>query len=173
MRTSGTITPSSRFLASKMLNKIDFSQADLIVELGPGNGKITKKILSKLHPNAKLICFEINDHFYTELKKLDHPQLIVLKKSAEDVKEELEKLGYTKSCHIVSSLPLTNIPDPVSQNILQNSYACLEKHGTFVQFQYTPTYFKKLKSVFKESISLDFEMLNVPPAFIYRCKKVS
>ncbi|MEQ6123528.1 rRNA adenine N-6-methyltransferase family protein [Pseudotenacibaculum sp. MALMAid0570] len=172
IKTSGTITPSSRFLAKKMLRKIDFSKAEIIVELGPGNGKITKKILSKLNSKAKLICFEINDHFYNELKKIEHSQLIVLNKSAETVKEELEKLGYSKSCHIVSSLPLTNIPDAISQSILHNSYASLEENGTFVQYQYTPTYFKKLKKVFHKGMTLDFEVLNVPPAFIYRCKKV-
>lgn len=164
--------PSSRFLAKKMLNDIDFSKADIIVELGPGNGAITKRILKKLHPRAQLICFEINDQFYADLKKIDHPQLKVVNKSAEDIQEELAKLGHTKSCHIISSLPLTNIPDPISKNILKNSYANLEENGTFIQFQYSLTYFRKLKTVFKKSVSLDFEVLNVPPAFIYRCKKV-
>lgn len=172
MKTSGAVAPSSRFLVDKMLNEINFSKAELIVELGPGNGKITKKILSKLNSKAMLICFEINNHFYQELQKINHPQLIVLNKSAEAVKEELEKLGYIKSCHIISSLPLANIPKTISDNILQKSYASLSEEGTFIQYQYSLTYFKKLKKVFNQSISLDFEMLNLPPAFIYRCKKV-
>lgn len=172
MKTSGAIAPSSRFLVKKMLEEIDFSESDVIIELGPGTGKITKKILEKLHPKAKLICFEINDDFYRELKKIDHPQLEVLNTSAEYIIEELEKLGYQQSCHIVSSLPLTNIPKELSNTILENSYASLQSNGTFIQFQYSLTYFKKLKQVFKESISLDFELLNIPPAFIYRCRKV-
>lgn len=172
MKTSGAIAPSSRFLVEKMLEEINFSSVDVIIELGPGNGKITKKILEKLNPNAQLICFEINDFFYQELQKINHPQLKVLKASAENILEELEKLGYDKTCHIVSSLPLTNLPKELSNTILQNSYECLQDNGTFIQFQYSLTYFKKLKKVFKESISLDFELLNIPPAFIYRCKKV-
>ena len=70
MKTSGTIIPSSRFLVKKMLYEIDFSKADVIVELGPGNGVITKNILKKLHAKAVLICFEINDSFYNELQKI-------------------------------------------------------------------------------------------------------
>ena len=93
MKTSGTITPSSRFLANKMLKQIDFSEAKVIVELGPGNGAITKRILKKLHPEAQLICFEINDHFYDQLSSMKHPQLKVLKTSAEQIQEELEKIG--------------------------------------------------------------------------------
>jgi phospholipid N-methyltransferase len=171
-KTSGTITPSSRFLAKKMLSGIDFSKAKVLVELGPGNGAITKKILEKLHKDAVLICFEINDVFYQQLKSLDHPQLIILKESAEKVIDELQKLGYNKSCHIISSLPLTIIPDEVSDRILENSFSLLDTNGTFIQYQYSLSYFKKLKKVFKQSISLNFEILNIPPAFIYTCKKV-
>lgn len=171
IKTSGTVTPSSRFLAQKMIKKIDFSTCKVLVELGPGNGVITNQILKKLHPDSHLICFEVNDTFYENLKKIEHPQLTVLKASAEEIQPEMEKLGFSKACHIVSSLPLTIIPKPVSDAILENSLKSLHKNGTFIQYQYSLTYFKKLKSVFKEKISLDFELLNFPPAFVYRCKK--
>jgi len=155
-----------------MLRKIDFQKAEVLVELGPGNGAITNYILESLAPNATLICFEINDNFYHQLKKIEHPQLIVLKASAEKIEEELAKLNIHKLCCIISSLPLTIIPDEVSDEILKNSYKILENNGTFIQYQYSLTYYKKLKKVFKEAISLEFEPLNIPPAFIYHCKKV-
>ena len=155
-----------------MIKRIDFSKADLIVELGAGDGAITKEILKKLHPEATLVCFEVNQKFYSQLKKIQHPRLKVLNSSAEMIREELKELGFSKSCHIISSLPLTMIPDVISQNILQNSYAILEDNGTFIQYQYSPVYFKKLNSVFHHAVSLDFEVLNMPPAFIYRCEKV-
>ena len=107
----------------------------------------------------------------SELQKIEHPQLKVINASAENITEELHKLGYSKTCHIISSLPLTNIPDKISKNILDNSYSSLEENGTFIQYQYTTSYFKKLQTVFEKEVSLDFEILNVPPAFIYRCKK--
>lgn len=172
IQTLGTITPSSRFLCKKMLQKIDFSKADVIIELGPGSGAITKLILENLSPKARLICFEINDNFFNQLQGLNHPQLIVLKVSAETIEEELKKLNLNKVCHIISSLPLTIISEPVSDKILEKSYKVLVKNGTFIQYQYSLSYFKKLKKVFKEAISLEFEPLNIPPAFIYRCKKV-
>jgi len=172
IKTLGTIAPSSRFLSRKMLRKIDFQKAEVLVELGPGNGAITNYILESLAPNATLICFEINDNFYHQLKKIEHPQLIVLKASAEKIEEELAKLNIHKLCCIISSLPLTIIPDEVSDEILKNSYKILENNGTFIQYQYSLTYYKKLKKVFKEAISLEFEPLNIPPAFIYHCKKV-
>ncbi|WP_347172625.1 class I SAM-dependent methyltransferase [Polaribacter uvawellassae] len=171
LKTSGTVTPSSRFLAQKMLKEIDFSSCKVLVELGPGNGVITNQILKNLQPNSHLICFEVNDVFYENLKKINHPQLTVLKASAEEIQPEMEKLGFSKACHIVSSLPLTIIPNTISSAILENALNTLHKDGTFIQYQYSLTYYKKLKTVFKEKISLDFELLNFPPAFVYRCKK--
>ena len=97
-KTSGTVVPSSKYLANKMLKDIDFSSAKLIVELGPGNGAIT--------------------HDYEELIKIKHPQLIVLKASAENIKQEVIKLGFDKADYIVSSLPLTIIPKEISHAIL-------------------------------------------------------
>lgn len=172
LNTLGTVTPSSRFLSKRMLRKIDFKNAKVLVELGPGNGAITKYILEKLAPDATLICFEINDNFYNQLVALKHPQLIVLKSSAEKIEEELLKLNLNKADYIVSSLPLTIIPDEISDLILEKSFEALVDNGTFIQYQYSLTYFKKLKKVFKEAISLEFELLNIPPAFIYHCKKV-
>ena len=172
MKTSGTIIPSSRFLVKKMLHEIDFSKADVIVELGPGNGVITKNILKKLHATAILICFEINENFHKTLSEIKHSQLIVLKSSAENLEEELLKLGIHEVNYIVSSLPLTIIPEKITNVILSQSYQVLKPNGTFTQYQYSLSYFKKLKQFFRHSISLKFELLNFPPAFIYLCKKV-
>ena len=170
IKTLGTIAPSSRFLSKRMLKGIDFSNTHTIVELGPGNGAITKYILKNLSPEATLICFEINENFYQQLQELQHPQLIVLKVSAEKIVDELKKLNIVKVNCVISSLPLRLIPEEISAEILHKSFKILSANGTFIQYQYSLSYYKKLKKVFKESISLEFEPLNIPPAFIYRCK---
>ena len=87
IKTSGAFIPSSRFLVKKILMDIDFSTSEVIVEYGPGNGTITKEILKKLKPSAILICFEINETFLLDLRKIENKQLIVLNASAENVKE--------------------------------------------------------------------------------------
>lgn len=172
-KTSGTLIPSSRFLAARMLKSINFKTADVIVELGPGNGAITKYILKNIQPNTQLICFEINENFHKQMQRISHPQLTLLNTSAENICEELEKLKISKACHIISSLPLTIIPNEVTKAILENSYKVLAVNGDFIQYQYSLSYFKKLKAVFHKDISLTFEALNFPPAFVYRCKKLA
>ena len=171
-RTSGTIVPSSKFLASKMLKKINFSSANLIVELGPGNGAFTKEILKKINSKTTLICFEINDVFYTELSQIKHPQLKVIKASAEFLDIELEKLGFKEIDYIVSSIPLSILPKQLSKIILKQAHKVLKKTGLFIQFQYSLLYYQELKNIFlKENVSLGFEPVNFPPAFVYYCSK--
>ncbi|MFY7670707.1 class I SAM-dependent methyltransferase [Tenacibaculum sp. MEBiC06402] len=171
-KTSGTIAPSSRFLADRMLKGIDFASANVIVELGPGNGAITKHLLQKINPNTTLICFEINENFYNELQKINHPQLIVLKVSAENVKKEIQKLSFSEADYVVSSLPLSIIPKEISMSILDKSHEILKEGGKYIQFQYSLNYLKNLKKVFgKKNVSVQFEAINIPPAFVYQCTK--
>ncbi|MBD3863359.1 MAG: phospholipid N-methyltransferase [Olleya marilimosa] len=171
LKTSGTLFPSSRFLASKILKGIDFNTAKLIVEFGPGNGVITKEILKQLTPDAKLISFEINDKFYNTLLNINDPRLIVSNQSADRVLEVIKDHGFEAVDYIVSSLPLTNIPKPITKSILKNSYKSLKSKGYFFQYQYSLTYYATLKDTFKGNVNLGFEPLNIPPAFIYTCQK--
>lgn len=171
IKTSGTFIPSSRFLVKKILKNIDFTNSELIVEYGSGNGIITKEILKKLKPSATLICFEINETFLLDLKKIENKQLVVINGSAEDVKYEVEKLGFKKVDNFVSSLPLAILPKELSKKIVENSYNLLVDKGRFVQYQYSTQFLKQFKSIFNKKIVLKFQPLNLPPAVIYICEK--
>ena len=51
----GSVIPSSRILIDKMLAPVDWETCRLFVEYGPGVGTFTHEILSRLHPDARLI----------------------------------------------------------------------------------------------------------------------
>ncbi len=173
IKTSGSLVPSSRHLIKTILEDVDFNTAKVIVEFGPGNGIITHQILKKLNKNAVLICFEVNLQFYEHLKQIDDDRLVVLNASAEEIKTELLKLNITTIDYCVSSLPLTNIPNVIAKNILINTKEILKNGGGFHQYQYTLSFFKKIKNIFdKENVKIKFEALNFPPAFVYKCKKI-
>ncbi|MCF6350237.1 MAG: methyltransferase [Flavobacteriaceae bacterium] len=173
IKISGSIVPSSKFLTNAMLKNVDFENAKVIVEFGPGNGIITYEILKRMRPDAVLICFEVNKQFYEHLNKINDKRLIVLNVSAENIKSEINNLGFTEIDCCISSLPLTNIPNIIGKNILINTRQVLKTNGHFSQFQYSLSFFKKLKSVFnKKNVKIKFEVLNIPPAFIYNCKKI-
>ncbi len=153
-----------------MLEPIDFNQAKCLVEFGPGTGVFTKKILKKMNSNAILLTFEINPTFIKELQNIKDDRLVIINDSAEKIEEYLQKHNRSSADYIISSLPFAMIPDEVVHTILTNSDNALSETGKYIQFQYSLNAKKKLESYFSE-VEINFTVLNLPPAFIYVCKK--
>src|SRR5258708_30502229 len=75
-RMRGSIVPSSRFLIKQLLEPIDWAQARVIVEYGPGVGGITAEILRRMRPDASLIAIEINPEFVSFLRSPPEDELL-------------------------------------------------------------------------------------------------
>ena len=168
--TIGALSPSSSFLAEKMLHPINFKQANCIVEFGPGTGVFTHKLLEKMNPDALLLTFEVNTQFSEDLKKIKDKRLVVINDSAEKIQDYLKQYHQQSADYIISSLPFAMIPDEVVNTILTNSDNALSENGKYIQFQYSLNAKEKLKSFFSE-VKINFTFLNLPPAFIYVCNK--
>jgi phosphatidylethanolamine/phosphatidyl-N-methylethanolamine N-methyltransferase len=167
----GSMTPSSRFLAAKMLNHIPIKDARVVVELGPGTGVFTEKILEMLGANTQLIIVELNDDFFNTLEnKFHHPNLHLKHGSADQIEFYLKELGFEKADLIISSLPLANFPSELRNNVIETAKKCLDNNGRFVQFQYSLQSLKTLKRNF-HSVKVNFTAFNFPPAFVYTCSK--
>lgn len=165
------MTPSSRFLAAKMLNHIPIEKAKVIVELGPGTGVFTEKILQMLGEHTQLIVIELNDDFFNALsEKLNHPNLHLRHGSADKIGIYLDELGFEKADLIISSLPLANFPNELRKEVIEIVKDCLIENGKFVQFQYSLQSLKSLKRNFR-TVKVNFTAFNFPPAFIYTCTK--
>jgi len=103
-QTVGSFFPSTPILAAKIVKHIDFSSAKLIVEVGPGTGVFTKKILKKLSDDAVFIAFELNEKFYLKLKnEINDPRFVLINGSAEDLQVYLNQNNYTRIDYIISS----------------------------------------------------------------------
>lgn len=166
----GAVAPSSKFLAKKMLGGIDFNNTKCIVEFGPGTGVFTRKAIEKMSNDCFLLVFETNEAFYIKLKQeINDPRVLVLNDSAEKIGEILKEQNQPKADVILSSLPLTVFPKELKESILSASLDALKKDGIYVQFQYSLNALKLLKGKFN-SVKLAFTPINMPPAFVYRCK---
>ncbi|MEZ4924267.1 MAG: rRNA adenine N-6-methyltransferase family protein [Crocinitomicaceae bacterium] len=163
----GAVAPSSRFLVKKMCDKIDFTEAKVIVELGPGTGAFTYELLKRARPDAQIILFELNEVFLEILdQKFDDSRITILNKSAEDVEKVMKQMGHDQVDAILSSLPLTVIPDITKKRIIINSYNILKKGGVYVQYQYSLNA-KRLLEMKYGKLEMGFVGVNIPPAFIY------
>ena len=167
----GSMVPSSKYLAAKMLDHIPFKNTKLIIELGPGTGIFTKKIIQKLDVTTQLIVLELNSEFYQELKaKICHTNVHIKEASADKIGEIMLELGFEKADIIISSLPLANFSAKLRNSILEVVKESLNENGSFIQFQYSLNAYKNLKQLFPV-VKLNFTALNFPPAFVYTCSK--
>ena len=153
----------------KMIEPIDFEKANIIVELGPGNGVFTKGILEKMKPGAKLISFELSRSFYEHINlNVRDEKLILINDSADKLEQYLALEGIHHVDYVVSSLPLAVIPVEVKEKVLNACVKVLGEKGKYIQFQYSLNAKKLLKTKFKD-VSFKFVPVNIPPAFVYQC----
>ena len=167
-KRTGSVWPSSRSLQKKMVSKVDFKQADCIVEFGPGEGCITRQIIKRMGPNTQLFTFEMNKSFIEKYLQFDDPRVHAIHDSAENFAEHIAAQGFSNADYIISSLPLTNFPVPVKDKILNEAVTGLSPGGVYMQYQYTTSAFKMLKQKFS-TVKMGFIPINIPPAFVYTC----
>jgi len=167
----GSISPSSNYLAEKMLENIDFNNCNTIVEIGPGTGVFTKKIIEKLSPHSKFIVFELNTLFFEQLQlEIKDERVFIINDSAENLSKHLTSMGFENTDYIISSLPLSNFPLRFIVKLLKQFNSILNKSGKYVQFQYSLGAKEIIERSFSK-VDISFTPLNLPPAFVYTCSK--
>lgn len=166
-RTTGAVASSSQHLIRKMLAPIDFDRASLIIELGTGDGCVTRSLLQRMRADAKLVAFEINPIFWKKTHEIMDSRLNLHLESATALSEYTAP-GSVDA--IVSSLPIAILPKSVKTEILENAHIVLQQGGIFIQFQYSFADLKFIRSIFPRT-TLQLEMRNFPPAIIYFGRK--
>jgi phospholipid N-methyltransferase len=166
-RSTGSIVRSSPRLIKKMMQSIAFEEIDLIVELGAGQGCITKALAQSLKGDTRLLALELNNQFFEEL-------FLIAKENVEIIQgDALHLPAYVKKESVdvvVSGLPFANFSPKLKTDILEKCYESLKPNGLFIQFQYSLIDYKLLQRKFS-SVEKKFTPLNIPPAFIYICRK--
>jgi phospholipid N-methyltransferase len=176
--TTGAIAPSSPALGRRMVEWIDWPAAGTVIECGPGNGAFTGEILHRLRPGAAFLAIELNPRFVEELRR-QHPQAEIVLGSVSELSALAARAGLGPADAVLSSLPWAAFPAPLQRECLAAIRAGLVPQGQFVTFAYNigrwtakgrrfrdllPHYF----STVEES---DTAWLNLPPAFVYRCRR--
>jgi phospholipid N-methyltransferase len=165
-REVGSPVPSSRHVARKICALMDFKIARRIVEVGPGTGVITREILECLHPDAKLIVFEVNKEFCDELRAYKDSRLVVHNVSAFQMHTVLP----AKADYVVSGIPVATLSKLDFCRLHAEIRQILDPDGVFMQLQLAPVSYIRLKRLFTE-VKVDFTLRNAPPAFMYSCRK--
>jgi len=162
----GSIIPSSNRLIDRMMDRIDWQNAKLIVEYGPGVGTFTRPILERLLPEATLIAIDTNRNF---IRYLDHnindPRLRLVHGSAADLGAILATRGFDAADYIISGLPFSTLPAGVGPAIIRETVAALRPNGAFVTYQYSSK-IERLLSPHFVRMDREFELMNIPPVHL-------
>jgi phospholipid N-methyltransferase len=165
----GSVVPSSRYLVNQVLAPIDWEQADVIVEYGPGVGTFTSEILRRMRRDARLIAIEMNPDFVRFLgESLQDSRLHVEHGSASDVQRVLEKLGLSQASYIISGIPLGSMPKALQAEIASKSRDALAPGGKFLVYQFTSRVLPVLQLTFQH-VRRAVEPRNLPPAQLFTC----
>ncbi len=175
---TGAIAPSSRWLASKMVEGMGLENADVVVELGPGTGAFTGTIQRRLRPGALFVAVEINSQVIEGLER-EFPGVRILHASAEDLPQCLAQCGQTSANCILSGLPWAGFSRDLQDRLMGAVLKSLAPGGRFATFAYPHGTLLPAGRRFRGLLDANFARVttspvvwrNLPPAFVYRCEK--
>ncbi len=174
----GAICPSSSFLAKTITSDIAIEKAVNVVEIGPGTGVFTKKIIPSLHKNANFFVIELNKELHLSFEKI-FPEIKSYNNCASELSSIMKEENIDSIDVVVSGLPWASFPSKLQEEVLHTIFDALAPGGVFTTFAYLQGFLMKgahtfralLKDTFDEVETSKTVWRNFPPAFVYRCKK--
>ena len=105
-------------IISKIIDSFNLSYGDTLVEIGPGNGALTDKIINLV---KKLILIEYDEKFFDLLKnKYTHSNIEIYNADAR-IFDYLKIIDKDKPYIIIGNLPYY-ASNPIIRNILKSSH---------------------------------------------------
>lgn len=176
--TVGAVAPSGESLADLITSPIPRDGDPLVVELGPGTGAFTGAIQQRLAGRGHHLAIELNQRF-ADLLATRYPQVDVAVADARHLREELTDRGLDHADVIVSGLPWAAFAPGLQDDLLRAVTHALAPHGAFTTFAYTYTRWAPPARRLRQSLGERFDEVvvsrtvwaNVPPAFVYFCRR--
>lgn len=176
-QSTGALAPSSKRLARLIVGRAKLAQARVVAELGPGTGSFTGEILGALRPDAAFFTLELNPAF-ADMVRARYPRVNTITGSAAELGLHLKALGHAECDRVICGLPWTAFPPDLQASILGDIVGALAPGGLFLTFAYAPLHhlprgrsFRRLLEQKFASVTLTETVLNLPPAFVYVCRK--
>jgi phosphatidylethanolamine/phosphatidyl-N-methylethanolamine N-methyltransferase len=173
----GAIWPSSERLSQAIADACEFAPQDTVVELGPGTGNFTELLLRRLSPAGRLVALELSETNVKVLKQR-FPRSEIHFDSAEHLARFIP--AGTAQC-VVSGLAWGNMMPALQDRIMNAIVTALAPGGEFVGFAYSHARYYPTTVRFRRLMQERFATFettptiwrNVPPAYVYRCRKAN
>jgi phospholipid N-methyltransferase len=171
-RKIASFAPSSRPMAKKMIDGIDWDAAKCIVELGAGTGPITAQVVKRVRPQTRLVVIELDPTLCGRLRSRFHniPNVDVIQGDATCFDKYLTERNIPKVDHVLSGLPLPSFPEDLRNTVLETSARTLATNGTFRQLTVMPWIYYRMYARYFEDVRFRFVPWNLPPGGVYVCR---
>ena len=165
-----SIVPSSRTLIRKVSDKMDHSQPRVIAEYGPGEGCHTREIVKRMHPESRLMLFELDEELCGHLKRqfAEDPRVTVHNKSCAHLPEVLADEMLAHCDYVVSGIPFSILEKEAKRDILASTHAALkpEAHSAFIIYQVTNELRTRGHCDHFAHAESEYCLANLPPMFV-------
>ena len=171
---TGAFVPSQRFLVDTMISPIPRDYRGKIVELGTGNGTLTRRLAARC-PHAQILACEINPVLAQDTRNNlaragVNGRVQVFTSPAQELLAQLTAQNSNKPGFVISCLPLANFGRDTVLGLVEAARQALADEGTFVQVQHLLWDRGRIRATFPRLRTVPV-LLNVPPAFVYFAQK--
>lgn len=136
-----------------------------IVEYGPGSGVITRRILTMLPQEGKLVAVELNNDFYEILSDIKDPRLVPVNGDVMDVTKDFSHFGDAGADAVISTIPFSFLNSCERSELIRRTARMLRPGGRFITGQYSLLVLPLIRRYFQKS-KFTVELRNFPPFFV-------
>ncbi len=177
-RATGSVAPSSSALAKEILRGLPLDSSQTVLEYGCGTGAFTSEIMDAISGSCQFLGIESNLSFIRQLRS-KFPNVSIHHGSVADVRSICDQYDIGEVDCIVSGLPWAVFPHEAQVKYLKEMMRVLKPGGQFVTFGvltgllFPASYLfaRMLPDYFSEVSRSPIVWRNIPPAYIYRCRR--
>lgn len=171
-RAVGAIAPTSSITARRMASVARPETDDLVLELGPGTGVITRAILDRGVKPQNLITVEYASDFVERLQA-DFPGVNVVHGSAFELDTVLAPWQGRSFDSVISAIPLLNFPTPERVALMEQLLDLMPPGRPVMQITYGAVSPLPAGRGSYSVERFDFVMRNIPPAHLWIYRRAS
>ena len=176
--TMGAVVPSSTRLSAVLASIVPTAGAPVVVELGPGTGAVSAVIDERLPRGARHLAVEL-DEGMVEFLGRTRPGMEVVHGDARDLGKLLAERGVMHVDAVVCGLPWALFDEETEARLLTEIGHAIGPTGAFTTFAYLSGLALPAAHRFRRTLRARFEEVvvtapvwrNMPPAFVYVCRR--
>lgn len=163
----GSAFPASRYLVDALLEPVDWANARIVVEYGPGTGPVSRAILARMPPDSRLVAIDVSRRFTRHLRQtIEDPRLLAVTASASSAASILDSHGLGSADLIVTGIPFSTMSPENGDRILDTSAHILQNDGLLLAYQMRSIIAPMLARHFGQ-VRKSYVWRNLPPCHLY------